>query len=161
MEFSHAAFDLTVALVVISGLMSVLERTFMSRLVTMDFLHHGGMWGDLLILSVVNGYIAPHLTKNSATIYGLSAAAVALTLVAHWAWAKGMREHHITGHMFPAHVYSVWYKDLSLSGWMHVVTMSFLLGILLVYVVSPMPRNGVKGTFVLVFLSSVVANGRG
>ncbi len=151
MQFNPAAFDATVALVVISGLMSVLERTFMSKLVTMDFLHHGGMWGDLLILSVVNGYIAPYLTRDATIIYCLSAVAVILTLVAHWAWVNGMREHHITGHMFPAHVHGMWYKDLSLSGWMHVVTMAFLLGMLLAYIVSPMPRD-------VVFLTSFLVN---
>ncbi len=156
MQFNHAAFDATVGLVLFSALLSILERTLISRLVTMDFLHHGGMWGDFIILSVVNGYIVPHLTRNSAIVYSLSAVAVILTLITHWAWAKGMQAHHITGHMFPAHVHGVWYRDLSLSGWMHVVTMAFLLGILLVYIPSPMPRDVVFLTSTLVSIHSVL-----
>ncbi len=156
MEFNRTAFDITVVLVVLSALISALERTFTSRLVTMGFLYHGGMWGDLLILSVVNGYVFPHLTRNTAIVYGSSAVAIVLTLIAHWAWANGMREHHMTGHMFPAHVHGVWYRDLSLSGWMHIVTMTFLLGILLVYIVSPMPRDVVMLTSVLVSIHVVL-----
>jgi hypothetical protein len=141
MKFSFTAFSAIVLAVIISGVASFLEGTLTSRRVTIGFLNHGGMWGDLIIMSVVTGLVFPYLVKSR--IYALSALFVALTvtLVAHILWAKWMRSDGITGHMFPTNETGKWYLDMSGAGWMHVLVMSMLLTAVLMYAVSPLPKK--------------------
>lgn len=138
--------------VVISGVVSFLEGIATNKRVTIGFLNHGGMWGDLIIMSAVTGLVFPYLVKNR--IYALSTLFIALTitLVAHVLWAKWMRSDGITGHMFPTHETGKWYLDMSGAGWMHVLVMAMLLAVMLMYAVSPLPKDVVIAVSLLVSL---------
>ena len=141
MKFSFPAFSTIVVAVVISGAVSFLEGTANSKRVTVGFLNHGGMWGDLIVMSVVTGLVFPHLVRSR--IYALSALfiALAITVVAHCLWAKWMRNDGITGHIFPMHATGKWYLDMSGAGWMHMLVMAMLLTVMLMYSVSSLPKN--------------------
>jgi hypothetical protein len=157
MLFSFAAFSATVGAVIVSGAVSLAEGTATNRRVTMGFINHGGMWGDLIIMSMVTGIVFPHLVRS----YFLSAVfvALALTVIAHAQWAKGMRNDATTGHMFPTHKTGKWYVDISAAGWTHVFVMTMLLTVTLMYAVSPAPTNIVVAISLLltvhVFLGTV------
>lgn len=159
MKFSLAAFIGTVAVVVISGVASFMEGTLTRKNVTMGFLNHGGMWGDLIIMSVVTGFVFPYLVRSR--IYALSALFIAftVTVIAHILWAKWMQSDAITGHMFPTHETGKWYLDMSGAGWMHVVVMTALLTVVLIYAVSSVPVNVLFAVSLLltvhVFLATV------
>ena len=139
MKFSFAAFSVLVLAVVISGAASFVDGTFTSRRVTMGFLDHGGMWGNLIIMSVAAGVTVPYLVRSR--IIALSSLAIALlvTIIAHVHWAASMRHDGSTGHMFHIHQTGTWYLDLSTAGWMHVLVMTMLLTLALMYAVSPVP----------------------
>jgi hypothetical protein len=140
MKFSVAAFIIVVSLVVISGFASYREGTLMNKKVTMGFLNHGGMWGDLILMSVVSGSIFPYFLWKRALIFFVAVSACAFSIIAHVKWARGFREEGITGHMFPAYKNGTWYKDISNAGWMHVGVMSLLLSGTFMYAASPIPE---------------------
>src|SRR5205814_926778 len=52
--------------------------------------------------------------------------------------------------MFPAHATGQWYLDMSVAGWMHALVMAMLLTVMLMYAVSPLPKNVVIAVSVLV-----------
>src|SRR3989338_5270614 len=133
MDFSYSACAATVILVAISGLLSFTEGTFSGGNVTMGFVQHGGMWGDLLILSVVNGFVFPHLTHNFFAVASALAVSTAVTIAAHAWWAKLAKSSGATNHIFPYRQYGVWYYEISMSGWFHIFTMTLLLTVLLLY----------------------------
>jgi hypothetical protein len=139
MKFSLAAFSVVVLAVVTSGAASFLDGTFTSKRVTMGFLNHGGMWSDLIIMSVATGLAFPYLARSR--IIALSSLVIALlvTMIAHVHWAASMRHDGTTGHMFHIYQTGTWYLDLSRAGWMHVLVMTMLLTVALMYAVSPVP----------------------
>jgi hypothetical protein len=99
------------------------------------------MWGDLIIMSVLTGLVFPHLVRGRIYVLSTLFVALAVTVVAHILWAKWMRSDGITGHMFPTNETGKWYLDMSGAGWMHVLVMSMLLTVVLMYAVSPVPKN--------------------
>src|SRR5437016_5176601 len=141
MKFSFAPFLVTALLVVASGVVSLLEGTLTNKRVKMGFLNHGGMWGDLILLPVMTGLVYPHILRNRLVIILLLFIALAVTIVAHILWARWARNDGLTGHMLPAHKTGLWYADMSLAGWMHVVVMTVFLTMALLYAVSPTPTN--------------------
>lgn len=141
MKFSTTAFATTVVAVIISGLVSSVEGTLTSKRVTMGFLNHAGMWGDLTIMATFVGFAFPYLVKRPMLVIVSSFISLAVTLIAHAQWAAWFRHVGITGHMFPTHAKGIWYLDLSKAGWMHVLVMTFLTAIVLMYVVSPLPEK--------------------
>jgi hypothetical protein len=156
-KFNLTAFIVTVTAVIISGVVSFIEGNFTSKNVTMGFVNHGGMWGDLIIMSVVTGLVFPYLIKNQ--IYTLSALFVALTvaIIAHILWAKGMQSEAVTGHMFPTHKTGKWYLDMSGAGWMHVLVMAMLLAVFFIYAISPLPKNVVITASLLLTIHVFIA----
>ena len=141
MKFSIAAFASTIAAVVISGLVSLAEGNLTSKRVTMGFVNHGGMWGDLMIMPIVAGFMFPYLVRSPMLVIVSSFLSLAVTLIAHAQWADWFRHDGITGHMFPTHVKGKWYLDLSKAGWMHVLVMTFLTAVVLLYAVSLLPEE--------------------
>src|SRR5437867_856243 len=103
MKFNFPAFGASLVLVLLSGVASVAEGTFTSKRVTIGFLNHGGMWGDLIILSVVTGALWPYLSKSMPTVLPVLSFALAIAIGAHAQWANWMQSEGITGHIFPAH----------------------------------------------------------
>jgi hypothetical protein len=49
--------------------------------------------------------------------------------------------HHAGDHMWPAHVHHSWWRDLSWSGWAHVVYVSGELALLVGFLLHPMPSD--------------------
>ena len=141
MEFSFAAFGVTIAGVLASGVASWAGGTFTNKRVTMGFLNHGGMWGDLTIMAAVSGIEYPHVAKNWCAVLLTSGIAVLVTVIAHAQWAYWSRRDRVTEHVFPKYSTGKWYKDISAAGWMHVVVMIWLLSLTLLYAVSPVPTN--------------------
>ncbi len=139
MNFSFAAFLATIVAVIICGIASLIEGTLTNKKVTIGFLTHGGMWSDLIVMSIVNGLCFPHFVKNKYVImFSLSMACI-ITVIAHAKWADYFRTNGITGHMFPTHQDGVWYRDISTSGWGHIGVMVLLLASTIMYTVSPTP----------------------
>ena len=134
----------------------------------MGFVNHGGMWSDLVLLSMANAVILPYLTIG----WWIAAAAAISTLASVWAhihWygatrpqgpqrqasatdrqhgleervaASGTERRDRRGdHMWPARVHGTWWRDLSWAGWAHVVYVSGELTILLGFTLHPVPAD--------------------
>ena len=111
----------------------------------MGFANHGGMWSDLLLLSMANAAIVPHLTVGWWVVGAVALATVASVWVhVHWYHpAPGNADvnssHAVAldggNHMWPAHAHGSWWRDLSWSGWAHVIyvvgELTLLIGFLL------------------------------
>ena len=118
MAWSWTTWVISVSAVVISGGLAWKEGNWRERPgLAMGFANHGGMWGDLVLLSMANAVIVPHLS-----IGWWLAAAVALSTLAsilvhrHW-----YRPGGATDHMWPVHAHQSWWRDLSRAGWAHVL----------------------------------------
>lgn len=109
----------------------------------MGFLNHGGMWSDLIILSVATGLAFPYFSKNRLLALAMLLVALVATVIAHAQWAKSFRAEGITGHMFPVHETGKWYLDISKAGWMHVLVMTALLAAIFMSMISPLPEKAV------------------
>lgn len=125
----------------------------------MGFLNHGGMWGDLIIMSVATGLAFPYLLRSRGLALSSLVIAVLATIIAHVHWAASMRHDGTTGHIFHISQSGTWYLDLSRAGWMHVLVMATLLTVALMYAVSPLPVKIVVAVSLLftahVFLAMV------
>lgn len=152
MKFSFAAFFTIAGLVALSAIASLADGTFTNRRVTMGFLYHGGMWGDLILMSVVTGFVFPYFLTNPRFVIPALLISCAVTFLAHVQWAQWMRKDGITGHVFPGHQTGVWYLDLSPAGWIHVVVMAVLLTAFVLYAISATPATVV---FIVSILLSV------
>ena len=145
--FSRIAWSVSVVYMGVAAYVAWRGGTFTSRSVTMGFVSHGGMWGDLLILPVVNGLIVPHLPRFNrrriAMGIGLVACAVFATVVAHQQWAAMGKAAGTTDFIFPNHVTGIWYSDISVSGYLHLAYMSVELSLVLAYALMPVPRRTV------------------
>lgn len=101
------------------------------------------MWGDLIILPLINGIIVPHLprltAKRALVLATLFVCALILTIIAHRQWALMGRFAGITDHVFPRHGPGIWYDDLSVAGYLHIIYMSLELTLLLAYASATMP----------------------
>ena len=115
----------------------------------MGFLDHGGMWSDLIFMSVVVGLVFPYLATSRGVVFSSLLTALIATIIAHIYWAASMRSDGTTGHMFHVHQTGTWYLDLSWAGWMHVFVMTMLLTVMLLYVVSSLPAKSVVAVSLL------------
>src|SRR5436309_791269 len=109
MKFSATATLITIGAVILSGAMSASEGTLTNKRVTLGFLNHGGMWGDIILLSVMAGLVIPHAPKRTELVVVSLLTALALTIPAHAIWGRAFRQNGITGHMFPNHQRGTWY----------------------------------------------------
>jgi hypothetical protein len=103
---------------IISGALAWLEGNWRQRPgLAMGFVNHGGMWSDLILLSMANAAIVPHLTAG----WWMAAAALLATVASVWVHIHWYSPDGATDHMWPARVQRVWWRDLSWAGWAHVV----------------------------------------
>ena len=123
----------------------------------MGFINHGGMWGDLIIMSVVTGLVFPNLISNQICMFSALFVALAVAIIAHVFWAKGMQSEAVTGHMFPSHKTGKWYLDMSGAGWMHVLVTTMLLSIIFMYAVSPMSNYVIDTVSLLLTIHVFIA----
>lgn len=140
-SFSWPALIGAATFVLLSGAVAASEGTFTSARVTMGFVNHGGMWGDLLILPFVAAIVVPRIpfrTVSPLAVAGTLALACVLTVVAHQQWAAFGATLQVTDHVFPTHATGRWYSDISVAGWMHVAYMAAVIAILLAYCVLPL-----------------------
>ncbi len=73
MEFSWAAWAVSVLAVLASALLAWRQRNFAKRPgLDMGFVNHGGMWGDLVLLPIANAMIVPHLQPGAWLIGALA-----------------------------------------------------------------------------------------
>src|SRR3989344_2664336 len=167
MQFNYTVCIITMALVVIAGFFAWLnDDLFGNPPLTGDpphsdigFLNHGGMWGDFLLLSFVNGLLWSHLHLTAVLILPSLCVAFWLTLVAHKQWMRLYCRDEISGHMFKSpnfvprlsekHFDVAWKQNLTEAGWLRVVYMALQIAILIVYVFSSIPQSVVWTTSLL------------
>jgi hypothetical protein len=158
-DWSWPAWLISVAAVVLSGAIAWSERQWTKRPgLAMGFVNHGGMWSDLLLLSMANAVIVPHLTVGWWLAPALLlAAAASLGVHRHWyhpassgVECPGSRESAARtavaadsasggDHMWPSHTQGVWWQDLSCAGWAHVVYVIGELTLLIGFLLHPAP----------------------
>jgi hypothetical protein len=142
-SFSIITWLASVLYMVLAAYVARKEGVYTSRSVTIGFINHGGMWGDFLVLPLVNGLIVPcvpRITAKRAIIgCGFLACAAIIAFFAHEHWAAIGKATGTTDFVFPSHSSGAWYNDLSISGYMHMVYMSVELSLLLAYAVVSMP----------------------
>jgi hypothetical protein len=137
---------MSVSAVVVSGFIAWREGNGTRRPgLAMGFFEHGGMWSDLVLLSMANAVIVPHLTWG----WWIGAAAFVSTLASvwvhrHWYSARGGGDH-----MWPAHAHGVWWRDLSAAGWAHVLYVIGELTLLLGFALHAAPPE------VVIFVTAI------
>ena len=137
-EWSWPAYGLSAVAVIVSGALAWAEGNWRKRPgLAMGFADHGGMWSDLVLLSMANAVIAPHLSVGWWRAAALLASTVpALAVHAYWYSPRGGGDH-----MWPAHVHGVWWRDLSWAGWAHVVYVMGELTLLAGFAIHPVPSD--------------------
>jgi hypothetical protein len=95
------------------------------------------MWGDALLLPVVNALVVPSIPAGAWLAWPLFVG-IAASVALH-AWWHGGHAHGIREHMWPSRPTGRWHTDLSWAGWCHVVYVAFEVAILVAYVVTPVP----------------------
>lgn len=124
----------------------------------MGFANHGGMWSDLVLLSMANAAVVPHLAAGRWLIAALAAATVA-SLGVHAYWYRpytsasrntassdgsgGERNQNRGDHMWPRPKSGSWWRDLSWAGWAHVIYVVGELTLLAGFLVHPVPIDTV------------------
>lgn len=174
MEWSWAAWAISVAAVMISGALAWAEGNWAPRRgLAMGFANHGGMWSDLVLLSMANAVIVPHLTWGRWVAGALLVGAVASIWVhRHWYHppaqpidppdaitdntglapppAVSLDSGDSAGdHMWPAHRHGSWWRDLSWAGWAHVAYVTGELALLIGFLVHVMPGE------VVIFVAAI------
>ncbi|MCA1583820.1 MAG: hypothetical protein LC791_03260, partial [Acidobacteria bacterium] len=95
------------------------------------------MWGDLLLLPVLNALIVPHVAIGAhLAVPFVLAAAISLWLHAGW---HGNHATAVRDHMWPIRRHGRWFRDLSLAGWLHVAYVIAELGLITAWAFSPVP----------------------
>jgi hypothetical protein len=140
LEVSVAAWVVSVAAVMAAALAAWLEGNFRGRPdLDLGFVNHGGMWGDLVLLPVANAVIVPWLSPGIWLIGPLLVAS-GLSVWLHIRWhggaGVGAREH-----MWPTRRHARWWRDLSASGWLHVLYVAGEVALLIAYALTPMPAR--------------------
>lgn len=101
---------------------------------SIPYLNHGGMWADLIILTIVAGYIDPYkYVWTQDQILTCLSISLAISIIAHIIWSK-----HQT---IPGHIIEPSKKGLlkmPWGGWYHLVYMTIALAtVLLFYIYTP------------------------
>jgi hypothetical protein len=136
--WSGATWIVSVAAVAVSGAVAAVEGNWRrSARVQVGFGGHGGMWGDALLLPVVNALVVPWI-PSGAWLAGPLVTGIAVSIGLH-TWWHGGHAHGVREHMWPSRPTGRWYADLSWSGWCHVVYVAFEVAVLLAYAATPIP----------------------
>lgn len=147
---------LSVIAVLVAGALAWFEGNWRQRPgLGMGFANHGGMWSDLVLLSMANAVIVPHLTWGWWVPAALAIATGASVWVhAHWHrppsplggddscerdGARPLRGDH----MWPSHAHGVWWRDLSWSGWAHVLYVIGELTLLIGFALNQAPVDAI------------------
>jgi hypothetical protein len=151
MEWSWPAWLVSVGAVVASGFIAWLEGNWVRRPgLGMGFANHGGMWGDLVLLSLANAAIVPHL-RFGPWIAVAAAVGTGASLLVHRHWYTPVGKNdwgrrsddrlamRAGDHMWPTHVHGAWNRDLSWSGWAHVLYVIGELTLLAGFVMHAVP----------------------
>jgi len=126
------------AAVAVSGLAAAIEGHWRrSARIDVGFAAHGGMWGDAILLPIVNALIVPWVSTGAWLVTPLFVG-IAASMALH-TWWHGGRTHGIREHMWPTRPTGRWHADLSWAGWCHVVYVAFEVAVLLAYAVTPVP----------------------
>lgn len=136
--FSWTTWLVSVAIVVVCGGVAWMEGNWRRRDgLDIGFADHGGMWGDLLLLPFANAIVVPHLTFGRWLLLPLAIS----TLVSVWLHATwhGGHTSAVHDHMWPSRPYGHRFRDLSAAGWLHVIYVIAELGLIVAWVLSPMP----------------------
>ena len=127
--WSGATWIVSVAAVAVSGAVAAVEGHWRrSARVQVGFAGHGGMWGDAVLLPVVNALVVPWISAGEWLAWPLLAGAAASTAL--HAWWHGGHQHGVREHMWPSRPTGHWYADLSWAGWCHVVYVAFEVAVL-------------------------------
>ena len=133
----------------VPAVLSLRENTFSRRQnpnIRLSFCSHWGVCiADAFLLPVVNGLVFNQLTAAWWLVVVIAAGALVATLIFHqgW-WPRGASPAY--GLHFPSHRKSggsacLWHRDLSAAGWLHIFFMAGEITILVLFVISPMPRE--------------------
>jgi hypothetical protein len=140
LSWSEATWIVSVAAVAVSGAVAAAEGHWRrSARVRVGFASHGGMWGDVVLLPIVNALIVPWVAGGAWLVLPLLVGAAAS--VALHAWWHGGHEHGLRDHMWPSRPTGGWRSDLSWAGWCHVVYVAVEVAVLAAYAVTPMPAR--------------------
>ena len=150
MEFSWLAFFVTISVVCVEGVFAFRNKTFSRKQmrrppVRLTFLWHWGVVvGDLVILPVFNGIVAPyvHLALWQCIVFSLTAPMI--TWSCHRAWWPTSEKS--LNFMSPDWRRSLkqrgcWHADMSSAGWIHFMFMVGQLIMIMGYVFNPMPKE--------------------
>jgi hypothetical protein len=134
------------AAVVVSGAIAWVEGNWRARPgLAMGFANHGGMWSDLLLLSMANAAIVPHLRLGGWVVGAMALATMASVWVHAWWYQRGGGGDHV----WPAHSHGSWWRDLSWSGWAHVIYVVVELTLLAGFVLHAAPPD------VVIFVAAI------
>jgi hypothetical protein len=151
----------SVAAVLLSGAIAWAEGNWQRRPgLAMGIADHGGMWGDLVLLPMANAAIVPYLTIGPWLLVALGAATVAsLWVHKHWYTPRACDDEGPAAavernaepdlakardrgdHMWPRRVHGTWGRDLSWSGWAHVLYVVGELAVLAGFLVHRVPTD--------------------
>jgi hypothetical protein len=163
MDWSWGAWIVSASAVVLSGAIAWAEGNWARRPgLAMGFTDHGGMWSDLVLLSMANAVIVPHLSIGPWLLWALAASTGAsLWVHRHWytprqrdddgtsaalppaghtvAAPEKSHASHGGDHIWPNRTRGSWWRDLSWSGWAHVGYVIAELTLLAGFLVHPIP----------------------
>jgi hypothetical protein len=104
------------------------------------FVDHGGMWGDLLLLPIVNAAIVPWLSFEPWLI-GPVLIGVTTSWWLHARWHRGDGDGFWREHLWPTRADARWHRNLSWAGWLHVVYVAVEMTLLIAYALTPVPNH--------------------
>jgi hypothetical protein len=138
LEWSWVTWVASLAAVGVSGAVAGGEGNWRrSNHLHLGFATHGGMWGDALLLPVVNALVVPGIAPG-LWLAGPLTLGVLGSVGLHLWWHGGHREG-VRDHLWPIRPTGRWHTDLSWSGWCHVVYVALEVALLLAYAVTPAP----------------------
>jgi hypothetical protein len=152
----------------VSGCIAWAEGNWTARPgLAMGFANHGGMWSDLVLLSMANAAIVPHLLPGQWILGAVAIGTIAsLWVHRHWYTPRSaMAEHPAPpggdqsvpvapdprggDHMWPHHTRGTWWQDLSAAGWAHVIYVIAELTVLAGFLLHPVPTD------VVIFVTAI------
>src|SRR5918993_737429 len=140
MLWSGATWLASVGAVLVCGAVAAREGHWRRRPgLEMGFADHGGMWGDLLLLPVVNAVAVPWI-EPGGWLLGPFAPGTVITVALHMVWHGGTQDG-VRDHMWPSRPTGRWAGDLSWAGWLHVLYVSGEMSLLAAWALSPAPRD--------------------
>jgi hypothetical protein len=138
LEWSAVTWVVSVMSVIVSGGVAAAEGHWRrSTRLDLGFVTHGGMWGDLLLLPIVNALVVPWIAPGAWLTGPLLIGALASVIIHRW-WHGGQHAS-VRDHLWPSRPTGRWHADLSWSGWCHVVYVTVEVALLLAYAVTPVP----------------------